>query len=227
MVEIRAAEGGDDAKLLVQDLFKVYIKWCKIRGFGLEKTDFSKSETGWARVEFLVTGKNVYELFLPEAGGHRFQRVPPTEKRGRRQTSTVTVSVLPVIMPHEVKLNRKELEWNYFNGEGKGGQNRNKVEACVRLTHKPSGIMVVSQSERKRKQNERQALQILEARLQEIEDRKINKSKKEEKKRQVGTGQRGDKVRTYRFQDDIVTNHLNGKKHNLQDILSGNLDILR
>ncbi len=166
-------------------------------------------------------------MFLPEAGGHKWQRVPETEKRGRTQSSTITVSVLSIKKNINVQINPKDLEWDYFNGEGGGGQHRNKVAICVRLKHIPTGITAVAQSERSLDRNKKQALQLLESKLQNIEEMKQHKSRKKTKKKQVGIGCKADKIRTYRYQDDIVTNHLNGNKASLKKILSGNLDILR
>jgi peptide chain release factor 1 len=125
IVEIRSAEGGDHSKLLVKDFFDLYLKWCKIKGFKAEITYISHSQIGWSKVEFTVSGNNVYNIFLFEAGGHRVQRVSQTEKRGRVHTSTITVAVLPII-ENNIQILEKDLEWSTFRSSGPGGQNVNK-----------------------------------------------------------------------------------------------------
>lgn len=226
-MDIKAAEGGDDSKLLVQDLFQIYEKWCKVKGFKLSVDYISEGNVGWFKVEFSVSGENAYESFLQEAGGHRFQRHSPTEKRGRKHTSTVTVSVLPFVQRSDVKIDPKDIEEKTTCSGGKGGQNVNKVETAVILKHKPTGIIVRCQAERKQHQNRKKAYEILASKLETLKSEKESGDRRSAKKKQVGSGQRGDKIRTYRFQDSIVTNHINGKKVNLCDILKGNLDLVR
>jgi len=182
---------------------------------------------GFSRLEFLAVGPQVYELFLNEAGGHRVQRIPPTEKRGRRQTSTVTVAVLPMVSEIEQSIDPADLEWETKKGGGNGGQNMQKNETSVRIRHIPTGITVVCQDERSQHRNKERALEVLRARLYA---KILQDSSSEEnaiRKAQVGSGQRGDKIRTYRFQDDRVVDHRSGKKARLSDILAGDLDLLR
>jgi peptide chain release factor 1 len=222
LVEIRAAEGGNDAKLLVEDLFKIYEKWCRIKNFSTEISYICPS-----RIEFVVRGEKAYKLFLPEAGGHRFQRIPPTEKKGRRHTSTVTVAVLPVVPEVEFKINENDLKWITTTARGHGGQNVNKLETAVRLEHVPSGMVVNCQDERKQGQNKKRALEVLRTKLYAKSMQESLDKENSSRKAQIGSGQRGDKIRTLRYQDGKVTNHMNGKKVNLTEVLNGNLDILR
>lgn len=177
-------------------------------------------------MEFIVTGSNSYQKFLLESGGHRFQRVPETEKRGRRQTSTVTVAVLPIIQ-NQYNINYKDLKWETTSGSTAGGQHAQKNETCVRLTHKPSGICIICKDERSQKRNKDKALDILSARLHSIQEEKMLKDKNDVRSKQIGLGKRGDKIRTYRFQDSIVKNNLTNKKCNLEKILKGEIDIIQ
>lgn len=226
MVEIRAAEGGDDAKLLVSDLFQVYVKYCKLKKYEIELTYSAEASGGFSILEFIINGENAYENFINEAGGHRFQRVPPTEKRGRRQTSTVTVAVLP-INSNLFKIKESDLKWETKRGSGAGGQHRNVTESAVKVTHIPTGITAECQNERSQFRNKKSALEILTARLISMEEEKKQNKINNKRKNQIGKGARGDKIRTYRFQDDIVINHITNKKINLAKILAGNLDLLR
>lgn len=178
-------------------------------------------------MEFIVTGKDVYKEFLHEAGGHRFQRIPPTEKRGRRQTSTVTVAVLQLKEKSNYKLNYNELKFEAKRGTGAGGQHKNVTESAIKVTHIPTGITAECQDERSQHRNKKTALEILSARLEKRE--KLQKQSKEnnQRKNQIGMGQRGDKIRTYRFQDDRAIDHRTGKKIRLEDVLMGRLDLFR
>lgn len=227
LVEIRSAEGGDDAKLLVNDLFQIYCRWCQRRGFEVEILDSAPVKGGFSRLEFSVEGEGAYEAFLFEAGGHRFQRVPPTEKRGRRQTSTVTVAVLPMVGEAEQSVDPDDLEWETKKGGGHGGQNMQKNETAVVLRHKPTGLVVCCQDERSQHRNKARALEVLRARLYAKQLKESSDTENRQRKAQVGSGQRGDKVRTYRFQDDRVVDHRVGRKIRLADVLDGDLDALR
>jgi peptide chain release factor 1 len=226
-VEIRSAEGGDDSKLLVNELFQIYCRWCQKRDFEVEILDSVAVKNGFSRLEFSAEGENAYEAFLFEAGGHRFQRVPPTEKRGRRQTSTVTVAVLPMVGETELSVDDNDLKWETKKGGGHGGQNMQKNETAVVLRHIPSGLVVCCQDERSQDRNKRRALEVLRARLYAKVMRESSDAENAVRKNQVGSGERGDKVRTYRFQDDRVVDHRVGKKIRLAEVLAGNLDALR
>jgi len=226
-VEIRSAEGGDDSKLLVNDLFQIYCRWCQRRGFEVEILDSIPVKGGFSRLEFSVEGKGAYEAFLFESGGHRVQRVPPTEKRGRRQTSTVTVAVLPMVGEAEFAISESDIKWETKRSGGHGGQNAQKNETAVVIRHIPTGISVSCQDERSQKRNKERALEVLRARLYALMIQESSDVENRQRKSQVGSGQRGDKIRTYRFQDDRVVDHRTGKKVRLADVLSGDLDILR
>jgi peptide chain release factor 1 len=172
-------------------------------------------------VAVAVTGEGARQLFQNESGGHRWQRIPPTEKRGRVQTSTVTVAVLDPDAVQGNPLTYQDVEIVTARGSGPGGQNRNKTESCVIVTHKASGIQVRIDNERSQSQNKATAMKVLAARLYEAERSKVKLAQDDERRHQVGTGQRGDKVRTYRTQDDQVTDHRTGVKGRLAAWYSG------
>lgn len=168
-----------------------------------------------------VSGPGTLQTFANEGGGHRWQRVPPTEKRGRVQTSTVTVAVLNPDTVIGQALDPRDVEITTARGSGPGGQNRNKTESCVIAVHKPTGFQVRIDNERSQHQNRAMAFKVLAARLYEAESERLYRERSNERKQQVGSGQRGDKVRTYRTQDDLVTDHRTGQKYNLSKWLKG------
>lgn len=210
--------------MLVRELFQIYLKWCKLKRFKAELADAAESGGGYARLEFTVEGPDAHAAFCNEAGGHRFQRVPPTEKRGRRQTSTVTVAVLPMVGRQEMRIDERDLIWETKRGSGRGGQHRNVTDSAVRLVHKPTKTEVNCQDERSQHRNKARALEILRARLHAKAKRARYERESRLRKKQVGSGQRGDKIRTYRFQDGRAVDHRTGRKVNLSDVLAGNLD---
>jgi len=175
---------------------------------------------------FQATGKTAREDFRGEAGGHRFQRVPPTEKRGRVQTSTVTVAVLPVPTEAEVRVEARDLKWSIARGSGAGGQHRNVTASAVQVVHVPTGIMAKSESERSQHQNKRTALALLRARLLEAEEKKSSSSRNRTRKSQVGSGMRGDKIRTVALQRNQVTDHRTGKRMPANLYMQGRIDKL-
>lgn len=211
----------------MNDLFQVYCRWCQRKGFAVEILDSAPVKGGFSRLEFSASGNGAYEAFLFEAGGHRFQRVPPTEKRGRRQTSTVTVAVLPMVGEEELSIPESDLDWETTKGSGAGGQNRQKNETAVRVRHVPTGTVAYCCDERSQHRNKAKALEVLRARLYARMLRESQDTENAARKAQVGSGQRGDKVRTYRFQDDRVVDHRVGKKIRLSEVLAGDLDALR
>lgn len=173
-----------------------------------------------------VSGKNAQRLFSHEPGGHRFQRVPPNEKRGRRHTSTVTVAVLPVPAANTFVLDERDVEWQATVGSGNGGQNRNKLATCVQMRHKPTGVAVRVETERSQKQNRDTALRLLSAKLAERQQQTAQRRRADERREQVGTGMRGDKIRTVRMQDGSVVDHNTGKRTTTARYLKGNVDDL-
>ena len=213
--------------MLVNDLFQVYCRWCQRKGFEVEILDSAPVKGGFSRLEFSAEGEGAYEAFLFEAGGHRFHLVPPTEKHGRRQTSTVTVAVLPMVGEDELGIDESELAWETKKGGGHGGQNMQKNETAVVLRHLPTGLVVCCQDERSQHRNKARALEVLRARLYAKRVKESSDAENAQRKAQLGSGQRGDKVRTYRFQDDRVVDHRIGRKVRLTDVLAGDLDALR
>jgi peptide chain release factor 1 len=212
-------------------LCKIYIQHIKSLQSGgifeLSGDNVVKAKIGWNSVSFIVTGEKALSLFSHEIGGHRIQRVPPTETKGRIQTSTVTVSVITKSNKQEVEINEIDLRYDFFRGRGNGGQKRNKTDSCVRLTHIPSGIVVVAQRERSQPQNKQIALRELKKRLEEMQTSASHNENSKALKEQRKSGMRGDKIRTYRFQEDTITNHKNNKKiKKIDKFMKGNIEII-
>ncbi len=214
-LEIRGATGGDEAKLWGSDLLRMYIRFCVKKGWKLVEMDDNTIR---------ISGPDVFDLLKNESGVHRVQRVPTTEKRGRIHTSTATIAILPEIKETEVNINPQDLDWSFTRAGGHGGQNVNKVSTAVRLVHRPSGIAVEAREERFQEQNRQIALSLLRSKLWE---------KQEEEKLKtiagyrsvIGKGMRSEKIRTYNFPQDRITDHRLGKSWgNLEVIVDGNLD---
>ena len=216
IVEIRAAEGGDDAKLLVEEQLAIYVRLCTRNSIEVEVTE---QRSGFC--VFRASGKGVEKLFQNESGGHRWQRVPPNEKKGRVHTSTITVAVLSEPEKTQVVLREEDLEESACRGSGAGGQHRNVTASAVQLKHKPSGIMVRCESERSQAQNRSTARAILRAKLWELRNTQQSEDRSKNRKDQVGSGMRGDKRRTIRTQDDQVTDHLTGRVWRYKDYHRG------
>lgn len=174
-----------------------------------------------------INGRNAEKLFAHEAGGHRFQRVPPNEKRGRRHTSTVTVAVLPVPDDGAASIRESDIEWQATKGSGPGGQARNKTSNCVQMRHVPTDISVRVETERSQYLNREAAFRLLAARIAEAERMRTVSERTEQRRRQIGSGERSDKIRTYRVQDGVVTDHRTGKKARYERITRGHLEDLR
>jgi peptide chain release factor 1 len=226
IVEIRAGAGGDEASLFAADLFRMYSRYAQTKGWQVEVIDSNQSERGgFKELIFEVRGKGAFSRFKHERGVHRVQRVPVTEASGRIHTSTTTVAVLPEAEEIELNINPDDLKMEFFHSRGAGGQNVNKVTTAVRLTHLPTGIMASCQDERSQVRNRMKAMAVLRARLLDMEQRKQSESIDKERRMQVGSGQRAEKIRTYNFPQNRVTDHrINSSFHNLQQILDGELD---
>lgn len=226
--EIRAGVGGEEAALFAKDLWRMYSRYFEKRGFKVVIYEDHRSDLGGIKTLVAeVKGNNVYELLKNEAGTHRVQRIPITEKSGRIHTSTASVAVLPKYSFTPIEIKESDIEIEYFRASGPGGQNVNKVESAVRVYHKPTGIVVACQTERSQQRNKEIALQLLKSKLWQLEQEKINKELTFERRQQVGTQERAEKIRTYNFPQNRVTDHrLNKSWYNLEEILDGNLDVI-
>jgi peptide chain release factor 1 len=226
IVEIRSAAGGDEAGLFAGDLLRMYTRFAENKGWKIEELDRSEGGIGQIKqIVFKIRGKDAFKLLRYEAGVHRVQRVPKTESGGRIHTSTATVAVLPEIKESEVYINPSDIEFESFRSGGAGGQNVNKVSTAVRLIHKPTGIVVTCQTERSQLQNRENAMNLLRARIWEAEQREKFAEVTEARSQMVGAGDRSEKIRTYNFPQNRITDHrVNKSWYNLEQILEGNLN---
>jgi peptide chain release factor 1 len=225
IVEIRAGAGGDEAALFAGDLYKMLTRYAEERGFSTGVLSQSGSEAGgFKEVTFEVRGEGAYSVFKFEGGTHRVQRVPETESQGRIHTSTATVAVLPEAEEVEVQVDQNDLQIDVYRSSGPGGQSVNTTDSAVRITHKPTGIVVSMQDEKSQLQNKDRAMRVLRARLYERELAEQQAKIASERKAQVGSGERSEKVRTYNFPQGRVTDHrIKHTSHNLDGVLGGDL----
>ncbi len=228
IVEIRAGVGGEEASLFASDLFRMYLKFAEKRGWRTKVIYERRSSLGGIKeISAIFEGKNVYDVMRWEAGVHRVQRVPITESSGRIHTSTATVAVLEEPNEVDVKIDPNELIIETFRASGPGGQHVNKTDSAVRVRHVPTGIVITCQDERSQHMNKEKALRLLRARLFQMKKEETERKIALERKQQIGTGERSEKLRTYNFMQNRVTDHRLGVTiYRLDDILDGNLDLI-
>lgn len=233
IVEIRAGAGGDEAALFAGDLLRIYTTYAESKNWKVELLEMSAGTMGGVKEAiFNISGKGVFKHLRYESGTHRVQRVPATETKGRVHTSTATVAVLPEVSIVEVDIDEKDLEIDYYRASGPGGQSVNKTSSACRLTHKPSGVVVTCQDEKSQHKNRARAMKILAARLYEDAAAKVHAERTSERRSQIGTGDRSEKIRTYNFPQNRLTDHRlksqggDGGNFSLEKIVRGELDPL-
>jgi peptide chain release factor 1 len=226
VVEIRAGAGGEEAALFASDLYRMYSMYASQNGFKIEVAYANETELGgYKEISFTVEGSGAYSRLKYESGVHRVQRVPDTESQGRIHTSTITVAVLPEVEDVEVDINPADLEIETCKSSGAGGQHINKTESAIRIIHKPSGIVVECQEERSQFKNKDKAMKLLRAKLYDIEKTKRDSEIADERRRQVGTGDRSERIRTYNFPQGRVTDHRLGMTlYSLDSFLNGHIE---
>ena len=230
IMEIRGGVGGEEGMLFAADLFRMYSMYAESRGWRIEIANINETELGGIKeISFVVEGEGAYSRLKFEAGGHRVQRVPVTESGGRIHTSAATVAVLPEIEDVDFKLDMNDLKIDTYRSSGAGGQHVNKTESAIRITHLPTGTVVECQDERSQYKNKDRAMQILRSKLYEAEQAKQAAAVAAERKSQIGSGDRSERVRTYNFPQNRVTDHRitgDNKNFNIAAIMNGNLDPL-
>ena len=226
IVEIRAAAGGEEAALFAYELYRMYVNFADKHRYRSEEIDGNFTELGGVKeVTFSVNGNGVYGKLKFESGVHRVQRVPETESQGRIQTSTATVAVLPEVEDVEVKIDEKDLKIDTYRSSGAGGQHVNKTESCIRMTHLPTGIVVTCQDERSQIKNREKAMKVMKSRLYDFYNSQYTKEYDENRKSQIGTGDRSERIRTYNFPQGRITDHRIGfTLYSLENFLSGDID---
>ena len=226
IVEIRGGTGGDEAALFAGDLYRMYVKYCELKGWKISVSSFSEgSSGGFKEIIFTVSGEKVYGTLKYESGVHRVQRVPETESGGRIHTSTITVAVMPEAEDVDIQIDEKDIRIDVMRASGNGGQCVNTTDSAVRLTHYPTGIVIYSQTEKSQLQNKDKAFALLRAKLYDLECQKRHDAEAEARKSQIGTGDRSEKIRTYNFPQGRVTDHrIKLTLHKLDSIMNGDLD---
>lgn len=230
ILEIRAGTGGDEAALFAADLAHMYERYAQRKGWGFFVLDDSRTPIGGYKT-FIASiespAEDVYKLMRRESGVHRVQRIPATERGGRVHTSTATVVMLPEVAPAEVRINEGDLEISFFRSSGPGGQNVNKVETGVRILHKPTGIVVASQAGRAQHKNREDAMRILRAKIYEAQQESVLAQAGAMRREHIGSAERAEKIRTYNFPQDRVTDHRIQKKfHHLDKVMEGDIDAI-
>ncbi len=228
IVEIRGAAGGDEANLFAGDLFRMYTKYSEKQNWKIEITNEIHGDSGgYSQVEFILKGENVYSKLKYESGAHRVQRVPDTETQGRIHTSTATVVVLPEAAEIDIEIKETDLKIDVFRSSGAGGQSVNTTDSAVRITHLPTGVVVSCQNERSQLKNKEKAYEILKTKLFDIKQREQEEALGAAKKNKIGTGDRSEKIRTYNYPQNRITDHrINFSSMNLDKVMEGYLEEL-
>ncbi|MBI5140385.1 MAG: PCRF domain-containing protein [Candidatus Vogelbacteria bacterium] len=226
ILEVRAGAGGEEAAIFAMELAEMYEKYATLKGWSWKPVDVSRAPLGgYKEATFEIKGRGVYSSLKYEMGVHRVQRVPATEKQGRVHTSTASVAVMPIRPNKKIEIKDSDIDVDFSRSGGAGGQNVNKVETAVRVFHKPTGIMIRSTSERSQLKNREKAMTILASKLLQLQEEKEAKELSSERKGQIGTGDRSEKIRTYNVLQDRVTDHrIKESWHNIEKIMLGNLD---
>ncbi len=226
IIEIRAGTGGDEAGLFARDLYRMYSKYAQSQGWGQKVIDSNQSDIGgYKEIIFELSGPGAYDQMQYESGVHRVQRIPKTEKQGRVHTSTISIAVLEKPQKMDITINPNDLRIDTYRSSGAGGQYVNKTESAIRITHKPSGLVVTSQTERSQLQNKENAMSLLAARLKLAQEEADMSKLTQARRDQIGWAKRAEKTRTYNYPQNRITDHRIGKSwHNLEDIVEGNME---